>query len=96
MAALPQTTVTVGWPSDPQNRRHIDTGVSLDALVTRAGPILPDAKNALLRAVVTVSGASTRTFALGELDPDFGDHDAIVALTQDGRALRPRGTGGAG
>jgi hypothetical protein len=36
-----------------------------------------------------VRGAHYRevTFAVGELDPDFGNHPALLALTQDGRVI---------
>jgi hypothetical protein len=65
------------------------TGVSLDSLVNAAAPVLPAARNALLRVLVTTSGPSGRpvTFALGELDPGFGNHDALVVLSVNGRPL---------
>ncbi|MBV9358370.1 MAG: hypothetical protein JO023_22900, partial [Chloroflexi bacterium] len=53
-----------------------------------AYPGLPNTKNELLRATATVRGAGREvTFAVGELDPNFGNHPALLALTQDGRAL---------
>jgi hypothetical protein len=76
-----------------------DTGVLLETLVTDAGPAYPasllNTKNELLRVTVTVTGAGHRavTFAVGELDPNFGDHPALLALTQNGR---PGAVGGAG
>jgi hypothetical protein len=71
------------------SRTHHDSGVSLETLVTTAVPVLPAAKNAILRVTVTVSGAWGRavTLALGELDPNFGNHPAYLALMQDGQAL---------
>ncbi len=89
LAAQPQTTatVTVG------GRQVTDTGVLLETLVTDAGPAYPasitNTKNELLRVTVTVRGAGHRevTFALGELDPSFGDHPALLALTQNGRPI---------
>jgi len=65
------------------------TGVSLDALVTTASPVLPAVKNPLLRVIVTANGPSGRpvSFALGELDPNFGDHDALIVLSVNGRPL---------
>ena len=89
LGALPQTSFTATerwwWGS----RTHTDTGVSLEDLVNDAGPTLPAAKNALLRVTVTVSGrwAWPVTLALGELDPNFGNHPAYLALTRDGRPL---------
>jgi hypothetical protein len=73
LAALAQQSFTVGQRSG--------TGVSLEDLVNAAAPVLPDAKNANLRVTVTVKGAgSPVTFALGELDPGFGNHPAYLAL----------------
>jgi hypothetical protein len=89
LATLPQTTatVTVGFG-------HVtDTGVLLETLVSDAGPAYPasllNTKNELLRVTVTVRGAGHRevTFAVGELDPSFGDHPALLALTQNGRPI---------
>jgi hypothetical protein len=87
--ALPQTSFTTTerwwWGS----RTHSDQGVSLEYLVNTAEPTLPSVKNPSLRVTVTVSSRWARsvTFALGELDPSFGDHPAYLALAQDGRAL---------
>ena len=89
LAALPETTFTTSerwwWGSGS----HTDTGVSLEDLVNDAAPTLPAAKNALLRVTVTVSGDWGRavTFALGELDPNFGNHPAYLALKQGSRDL---------
>ncbi|HVT70819.1 MAG TPA: hypothetical protein VHF26_23930 [Trebonia sp.] len=90
LAALPQTSVslTVG------GRRVTDTGVLLETLVSDARPAYPaslrNTKNEILRATVTVRGAGRDqvTFAVGELDPGFGNHPALLALTQNGRAVR--------
>jgi hypothetical protein len=89
LAALPQTSVTVrsGF------RSVTDTGVLLETLVDDAGPAYPasllNTKNELLRVTVTVRGAGHRevTFAVGELDAGFGDHPALLALTQNGRPI---------
>lgn len=88
LQALPHTALVV--PRTPfSSRTTTYTGVSLRDLVTTAGPVLlPGAKNALLRVTIAVSGRlGAVTLALGELDPNFGNHPAILALTQDGRAL---------
>jgi hypothetical protein len=88
LAKLPQTTgtLTVG------NRQVKVTGVLLETLVTDAGPAYPalvNTKNELLRVTVTVRGAGNRqvTFAVGELDPGFGNHPALLALTVNGRSV---------
>jgi hypothetical protein len=91
LAALPQTTATVAVGG-----RHVtDTGVLLETLVTNAGPAYPasllNTKNELLRVTVTVRGAGHRrvTFAVGELDAGFGNHPALLALTQNGHRIAP-------
>jgi hypothetical protein len=89
LAAQPQTTatVTVG------GRQFTDTGVLLETLAMDAGPAYPasitNTKNEQLRITITVRGAGHRdvTFALGELDPSFGSHPALLALTQNGRPI---------
>jgi Collagen triple helix repeat (20 copies) len=84
LAALPQVTVT-GWaPGDTST--HSYAGPSLDALVTTASPVIASGiKNGTLRVTVAVSDATGQqvTFALGELDPGFGNHTAVLALTRD-------------
>jgi hypothetical protein len=89
LAQLTQTSVTVRTGF----RTVTDTGVLLETLVTDAGPAYPasllNTKNELLRVTVTVRGAGHRevTFAVGELDPGFGNHPALLALTQNGRPI---------
>jgi hypothetical protein len=87
LGALPAETVTL--PGRHGSGGVQVTGVSLDRLVTMATPVLPAAKNALLRVIVTASGrhAHPVSFALGELDPGFGNHDAIIVLSVNGRPL---------
>lgn len=105
LAALPQTTffsVTAQtWRGG--TRTEVDQGVSLETLVNTSSPVLPSAKNALLRVIVTVRGrfGTQRTFALGELDANFGNHPAYLVLTEDGAPVFrpelavPSDTGGA-
>jgi hypothetical protein len=89
LAALPQTTATVS----EGHRQVTDTGVLLETLVSDAGPAYPgdllNTKNELLRVTVTVRGTGRDevTFAVGELDPGFGNHPALLALTQNGRPI---------
>ena len=85
LSALPTETVSL-----PLGGHTVQaTGVSLDSLVTAASPVLPSAKNALLRVLVTASGpiGGPVTFALGELDSGFGHHDAVLVLSVNGHAL---------
>jgi hypothetical protein len=89
LSALPQTTTTVNLGG----RQVTATGVLLETLVSMAKPAfpasLPNTKNELLRVTGTVRGESFQpvTFALGELDPAFGNHPALVALTQNGQPI---------
>jgi hypothetical protein len=77
IAALPQLTV-----ADPHGRRV--TGAPLEDIVTDAAPLLPSGKNTQLRVTVTVTDTRGRavTFALGELDPAFGNHTALLATNR--------------
>jgi hypothetical protein len=89
LSALLQTTATVSFGGHPVTY----TGVLLETLVTTAKPAfplnLPNAKNELLRVTATVRGDSFPevTFAVGELDQAFGNHPALMALTENGRAI---------
>jgi hypothetical protein len=89
LAAFPQTTLTL----TVGGRQVADTGVLLETLVNDAAPAYPasllNTKNELLRVTVTVRGAGRDevTFAVGELDPGFGNHPALLALTQNGRPI---------
>jgi len=94
LEALPQTTMTVTEGA----RQFSDTGVLLETLALDADPAYPppcptakppcllNTKNSLLRVTATVTGSTGGpvTFALGELDPNFGNHPALLALTEDG------------
>jgi hypothetical protein len=90
LAALPQTTFTVTVPTWRGTRTETDSGVSLETLVDTSSPELPNVKNALLTAIITVRGGwgTQRTFALGELDSSFGDHPAYLVLEENGVTLR--------
>lgn len=89
LAALPQTSLSVNMGG----RQYTDTGVLLETLVTDAEPAYPasvlNTKNDLLRVTATVSGAGhdAVTFSLGEFDSNFGNHPALLALTQNGRPI---------
>jgi hypothetical protein len=75
VAALPQ----LSYP-EPDGRTV--TGANLEDLVNSAAPVLPAGKNTSLRVVVTVTGRGHRstTLALGELDPSFGNHPAVLTV----------------
>jgi hypothetical protein len=90
LKALPQTSFTVHRRMWRGTGTVTDAGVPVEDLVNTAEPTVPTAKNAQLRVTVTVAGRRGRdvTFALGELDPNFGAHPAYLVLTRNGRALR--------
>jgi len=89
LSALPQTTATVSVGG----HQVTETGVLLETLVTTAKPAFPSSllntKNELLRVTATVRGEDHRpvTFAIGELDAGFGNHPALLALTENGRPI---------
>jgi hypothetical protein len=89
LAALPQTSATIGVGP----RQVTVSGVLLETLVLAAGPKYPGTllnfKNELLRVTATVRGADHRavTLALGELDPSFGNHPALLALAENGHRV---------
>lgn len=90
LLALPQTSVQTTRQTIFGPVTYADEGVSLQALVNLAHPILPPgAKNASLRVTINVSGklAESVTVALGELDPNFGNHPAILVLNRDGSII---------
>lgn len=76
LAALPQTTLPLTGGTGSV------TGVSLQDLVQRSAPTLGSGKNPQLRVAVTIAGAwrRTTTVALGELDPGFGNHPALLTV----------------
>jgi hypothetical protein len=84
LAAMPQVTL----PDTRIGGTHSVTGVSLEALVNASVPVVPAAKNSFLRVAVTVDGLGPIdvAVALGEVDPSFGNHPALLALTEDGHS----------
>jgi hypothetical protein len=66
------------------------TGVLLIDLLDDAEVVVnPDIKNDILSKYVTVVGTDgyRSTFALGEIHPDFGDQQILVAYEVDGESL---------
>jgi hypothetical protein len=90
LAAMPLTTAQVRAFPGRRGRPHTEQGVLLETLANLSRPILPAAKNAFLRVVLTVQGDDEKgvTFALGELDPNFGNHPALLSIKEDGVQLR--------
>jgi hypothetical protein len=95
LSSLPQVTemILVG------NHQVTYTGVLLETLVNNPQaqpPVKPtyppgllNTKNELLRVTATVRGKGHQevTFAVGELDAGFGNHPALLALTQNGKPI---------
>jgi len=90
LSALATTTVQVVERDHRHQVTHTERAVSVEGLVQAAHPVLPQAKNAMLRVTATAAsrGAEPVTFALGELDANFGNHPAFLSVEEDGRALR--------
>jgi hypothetical protein len=90
LLALPQTTVQTTRQTIFGPVTTSDQGVSLQALVNLSHPVLPTGpKNPTLRVTINVAGklAESVTVALGELDPGFGNHPAVVVLNRNGSII---------
>jgi hypothetical protein len=90
LLALPQTTVQTSRQTIFGPVTYADEGVSLQALVNLAHPVLPvGPKNASLRVTINVDGklGDSVTVALGELDPGFGNHPAVLVLNRNGSII---------
>ncbi len=88
--ALPAKQVTLEYSAANQPQKHSFKGVPLFDLIAAAKPQLDaNTKNDALRWIVQAEGSDgyTATFALGELDPNFGNKGVLVAFEQDGTAL---------
>jgi hypothetical protein len=90
LSSLATTTVQVVERDGRHRETHTERAASVEGLVQAAQPVLPRAKNAMLRVTVTAlaRGSDPVTFALGELDANFGNHPAFLSVEEDGRALR--------
>lgn len=89
--AAPADTIGVtGAVADPAEYTAAQlAGAGLYDLVVKAAPVTPPGKNTSLRVVVRVTGrhGQSATFALGELDPAFGNHDATFTASRSGARL---------
>ncbi|WP_370942034.1 hypothetical protein AB5J62_23280 [Amycolatopsis sp. cg5] len=75
-SAYPVTNPSHGTPATV-------TGTSLYALAVKSAPAVPPGKNTALRVTMRVTGrhGETANFALGELDPGFGNHPAVLVTS---------------
>jgi DMSO/TMAO reductase YedYZ molybdopterin-dependent catalytic subunit len=90
LRALPATTENVFFSTGHGPVNASFTGVLLWTVLERAGMKLdPKAHNAVLRKYVVVTGSDgyVALFSLGELDPEFGAAQVILAYQQDGKPL---------
>lgn len=90
--ALSAKEVTLEYTAANQPQKHSFRGVPLWDLISSAKPQFePNTKNDSLRWVVQATGSDgyTASFALGELDPNFGNKGVLVAFEQDGQPLPP-------
>jgi DMSO/TMAO reductase YedYZ molybdopterin-dependent catalytic subunit len=90
LRALPATTETVFFSTGHGPVNASFTGALLWTVLTRAGVKLdPKLHNGILRKYVLVTGSDgyQALFSLGELDPEFGGAQVIVAYEQDGKPL---------
>ena len=90
LAALPATKLDVFFYTGAGPVSASFTGVLLWDLLTTANVVTdPNIKNAILRKLVVVTGSDgyEAVFSAGELDPEFGGHQVIVAYLQDGVPL---------
>ena len=86
----PPTTVEISQRTAHGPLAGKFTGVLLWALLQEAGVTLEGGKkNDLLRhsVVITASDGYSTVLSLGEIAPDFGNAQAIVAYAQDGKPI---------
>ncbi len=86
----PQTTETVFMHTGHGALSGTFTGVLLWRLIEEAG-VTEDAakKNDIMRHTVTITGSDgySAVLSLGEIAPEFGGDQAIVAYEQDGKPI---------
>jgi DMSO/TMAO reductase YedYZ molybdopterin-dependent catalytic subunit len=97
--ALPSRTQTVSFASGTGNQTHIYTGASLWTLLNELGITTnPAVKNDVLNKYVIATGSDNyrALFAMGEVDPDFGNrgNEVVYAETINGASSALPGTDG--
>jgi hypothetical protein len=91
---LPAKTLTVTYKSGAGTETHTFKGPLLRDVLALAGPVFdPTIKNDKLRHYVSATGSDgyQAIVAYGEIDPDFGNQDILLATTQDGASLADQG-----
>lgn len=90
LQTYPAESVDVTYTSGGEAEDHSFTGTPLLGLIEAAGLDVPeDARNPLLAhyLVVTATDGYQVVLSGGELDPNFGDEQVLLAWEQDGEAL---------
>jgi hypothetical protein len=94
LALLPQHEETLTFLAGSTPETHTFKGPLLSDVLNLAGPKFdPAVKNDKLRHYVTATGSDgyQALVAYGELDPDFGGKEILLAHTQDGQSLADLG-----
>jgi hypothetical protein len=90
LATLKQTSVSGSFDSMSGRQTHRWTGPLLLDVLNRAGITDAPGKRTHMRHVILASGKDGygAAIALGEIDPHGEGKPVIVALTQDGKAMK--------
>jgi DMSO/TMAO reductase YedYZ molybdopterin-dependent catalytic subunit len=94
LARLPQHVQLVAFQSKSGWEWHIERGPLLVDVIDAAGPVSdPSVKNDLLRDYVSATGADgyRAIVSWGEIDPDFGHKQVLLATSEDGKSLAATG-----
>ncbi|WP_161992654.1 molybdopterin-dependent oxidoreductase [Aureimonas leprariae] len=92
LSAMPSVEQEIAFQTSKGEHRGRYRGVPLLAVLERVGLLAADGHHAELRRSVLVKGRDgySVAFSVGELEPDFGDRAAMIALTENGRPLFER------
>jgi DMSO/TMAO reductase YedYZ molybdopterin-dependent catalytic subunit len=91
---LPSKTLQVTYRSGPGTETRTFTGPLLRDVLALAGPRFdPAVRNDKLRHYVSATGSDgyMALVAWGEIDPEFGNEDILLATHQDGVSLATEG-----
>jgi hypothetical protein len=94
LAILPQRTVTVTFQEKGKAVTHTEQGPYLaDALTFLGWQPLAACRNDVLRWWIVASNAKGQTALVtrGEIDPGFGNRQAILSISEDGKFLSAKG-----
>jgi DMSO/TMAO reductase YedYZ molybdopterin-dependent catalytic subunit len=89
LRALPATTLDVSFLTSRGQEQARYTGAPLWSVLTQAKLVDPDAHKGLLRRIVIVTGRDGYTLVLsaGELAPELGAKQVLLAYERDGTPL---------